>query len=115
MRGVRRPEQHRCELSGMSEVYLRTSRHGRDTLVAVCDAELLGQTLLGGRVPFKVSEEFYRGVPAGVDEAVEAMRRATICNLVGKKVVGAAIEGRLVHEKAVIYFGDIPHAQIVKM
>lgn len=102
-------------MSQMSEVYLRTSRHGRDTLVAVCDAELLGQTLLGGRVPFNVSEEFYKGVPAGVDEAVEAMRRATICNMVGKKVVEAAIAKRLIHQRAVIYFGDIPHAQIVRL
>jgi len=102
-------------LSKMSEVYLRTSKHGRDTLVAVCDAELLGQTILGGRVPFKVSEEFYKGIPAGVDEAVEAMRRATICNMVGKKVVEAAIEKRLIHSRAVIYFGDVPHAQIVRL
>ncbi|MCX6649074.1 MAG: DUF424 family protein [Candidatus Bathyarchaeota archaeon] len=99
----------------MSEVYLRTSRHGRDTLVAVCDAELLGQTILGGRVPFTVSEEFYKGVPGSVEEAVAAMRRATICNLVGKRIVEAAVEKRLVHQKAVIYFGDVPHAQIVKM
>jgi hypothetical protein len=99
----------------MSEVYLRTSRHGRDTLVAVCDAELLGQTLQGGRVPFKVSEEFYKGVPAGVDEAIEAMRRATICNLVGKRIVDAAIGQKMVHSKAVIYFGEVPHAQIVKL
>lgn len=102
-------------MTAMSEVYLRTSRHGRDTLVAVCDAELLGQTLQGGRVPFKVSEEFYKGVPAGVDEAIEAMRRATICNLVGKRIVDAAISQRMVHSKAVIYFGEVPHAQIVKL
>ena len=102
-------------MSKMSEVYLRTSKHGRDTLVAVCDAELLGQTIMGGRVPFKVSEEFYKGIPAGVDEAVEAMRRATICNMVGKRVVEAAIEKRLIHSRAVIYFGDVPHAQIVRL
>ncbi len=98
----------------MSEVYLRTSKHGRDTLVAVCDAELLGQTLKGGRVPFKVSEEFYMGIPGSVEEAIEAMRHATICNLVGKRIVEAAIYKKLVHVKAVIYLGDVPHAQIVK-
>jgi hypothetical protein len=42
------------------------------------------------------------------------MRHATICNLVGKVIVEAAIECNMVHERAVIYFGDIPHAQIVK-
>ncbi|RLI10574.1 DUF424 domain-containing protein [Candidatus Bathyarchaeota archaeon] len=97
----------------MPEVYVKTMRHGRDVLVAICDVELLGKTLEGGRVPFKVNETFYKGVPADLDEALEAMRRATICNLVGKKIVEAAIENRMVHKSAVIYFGDIPHAQIV--
>jgi len=97
----------------MPEVYVKSMRRGRDLLVAVCDAEILGKTLDGGRVPFKVSESFYKGVPADLDEALEAMRRATICNLVGKRIVEAAIENRMVHEAAVIYFGDVPHAQIV--
>jgi hypothetical protein len=112
---MRCEKQHRRELSELSEVYLRTSKHGKDTLVAVCDYELLGKTLDGGRVPFKVSEEFYKGIPGEVDEALEAMRRATICNLVGKRIVEAAIRERLVHSRAIIYFGDIPHAQIVRL
>ena len=95
------------------EVYVRSSRHGRDTLVAVCDAELLGETLEGGRVPFEVSERFYRGALCDLAEAIEAMGKATICNIVGKRVVEAAIENRMVHKSAVIYLGDIPHAQIV--
>lgn len=97
----------------MPEVYVKSTRRGRDTLVAVCDAELLGRTLEGGRVPFKVSEAFYRGVLADIGEALEAMRRATICNLVGKRIVEAAIENGMVHKAAVIYFEDVPHAQIV--
>ena len=95
------------------EVYVRSTRHGRDTLVAVCDAELLGKTLEGGRVPFEVSERFYGGTPCDLAEALEAMGRATICNIVGKRIVEAAIECGLVQRAAVIYFGDVPHAQIV--
>ena len=38
----------------------------------------------------------------------------TSADLVGKTIVEAAIECNMVHERAVIYFGDIPHAQIVK-
>lgn len=98
----------------MGKVYVKTMTRGRDRLVAVCDAEILGETLEGGRVPFKVSEGFYKGVLGEVDEAIAAMRHATICNIVGKAIVKAAIECNMVHERAVIYFGDIPHAQIVK-
>lgn len=99
----------------MSQVYVRSSRHGRETLVAVCDAELLGKTLEGGRVPFRVSEAFYKGILGDVGEAIEAMKQASICNLVGRRIVEAAIAERLVHERAVIYLGDVPHAQIVRL
>jgi len=97
----------------MPEVYLRSMRHGKDVVVAVCDAELLGKTIEGGHVPFKVSESFYGGVLADLDEALEAMGKATICNLVGKRIVEAAISRKFVHRRAIIYFGDVPHTQIV--
>ncbi|TRO55287.1 DUF424 family protein [Candidatus Bathyarchaeota archaeon] len=99
----------------MTKVYVRTVSQGKDMLVAVCDEEILGKTLEGGKVPFKVSEGFYKGTLGDVDEAIAAMKQATICNLVGKTIVEAAIECNMVHERAVIYFGDVPHAQIVKL
>ena len=99
----------------MSKVYVKTVTQGRDRLVAVCDEEILGKTLEGGKVPFKVSEGFYKGTLGEVDEAIAAMKQATICNLIGKKIVEAAIDCNMVHERAIIYFGDVPHAQIVKL
>jgi hypothetical protein len=88
---------------------------GKDVVVAVCDEDILGKTLEGGKVPFKVSEGFYKGTLGDVDEAIKAMKQATICNLVGKQIVKAAIDCHMVHERAVIYLGDVPHAQIVKL
>ena len=99
----------------MSKVYVKTVTQGRDRIVAVCDEEILGKTLEGGKVPFKVSEGFYKGTLGDVDEAIAAMKQATICNLIGKKIVEAAIDCNMDHERAIIYFGDVPHAQIVKL
>ena len=99
----------------LKEVYIKTVRRGRDTLVAICDADILGKTLEGGKVPFTVSERFYKGTPCDLAEALEAMGKATIVNLVGKRIVEAAIECNLVKEAGVIYIGDIPHAQIVHL
>lgn len=98
----------------MDKVYIKTVVRGKNMVVAVCDEEILGQTLQGGRVPFKVSESFYKGTLGDVDEAITAMKHGTICNLVGKTIVEAAIDCKMVHERAIIYFGDIPHAQIIK-
>ena len=99
----------------MGEVYVNTIRQNRDTLVAVCDAELLGCTLEGGLTPFEVSERFYGGSLSSLEEALEAMSKATICNIVGKKIVEAAIGKEMVQKTAVIYIGDVPHAQIVHL
>ena len=99
----------------MGKVFVKTISRGRDIVVAVCDEEILGQTLDGGRVPFKVSEGFYKGVLGDIEEAIAAMKQGTICNLIGKNIVKAAIDRKIVHERAIIYFGDIPHAQIVKI
>ncbi len=99
----------------MGEVYVNTIRQNRDTLVAVCDAELLGCTLEGGQAPFEVSERFYGGSLSSLEEALEAMRKASICNIVGKKIVEAAIGKDMVQRTAVIYIGDVPHAQIVHL
>jgi hypothetical protein len=98
----------------VDKVYIKTVVRGKNMVVAVCDEEILGQTLQGGRVPFKVSESFYKGTLGDVDEAITAMKHGTICNLVGKTIVEAAIDCKMVHERAIIYFGDIPHAQIIK-
>ncbi len=95
----------------MAEVYVKTVRRGRDILVAACDAELLGKTIEGWRVPFVVSEVFYRGALTSVEEALEAMKKATICNLVGKRIVEAAVKRGIIQEAAVIYLGEVPHAQ----
>lgn len=99
----------------MGEVYVNTIRQNRDTLVTVCDAELLGCTLEGGRVPFDVSERFYGGSLSSLEEALEAMRKASMCNIVGKKIVEAAIGKEMIQKTAIIYIGDIPHAQIIHL
>ena len=99
----------------MGKVYVKTINRGKDIVVAVCDEEILGKTLDGGRVPFKVSEGFYKGTLGDIDEALLAIKQGTICNLVGKQIVKAAIDCKIVHERAIIYIGDVPHAQIVKL
>ena len=99
----------------MCKVYVKTTKRGGELLVAVCDAEILGKTLEGGHVPFKVNEYFYKGIMTDMEEAINAMKKATICNIVGKNIVRFAVKNRLVHKSALIYLGDVPHAQIIHM
>lgn len=97
------------------EVYANLQKRGKCTLLAACDAELLGKTLREGKIVFHINEKFYKGVKTTVEEVVELMKQCTIVNLVGKNVVEKAIEAGLVHPEAVLLIEGVPHAQIVRI
>ena len=75
----------------------------------------LGKTLKEGGIVFHINEKFYKRTKVTVEEAVELMKQCTVVNMVGKKIVGKAIEAGLVHPEAVLLIEGIPHAQIVRL
>ena len=87
---------------------------GRNVLLAMCDAEILGKTLREGKIVFCVKEDFYKGARVNIEEAVLLIKNSTIVNMVGKNIVTRAIERGYVHPEAVLEIEGIPHAQIVK-
>ncbi len=88
---------------------------GRNVLLAICDADILGRTLCEGKIVFCVKEEFYKGAKVNVEEAIMMIENSSIVNMVGKNVVNRAIEKGYVHPEAVLNIEGIPHAQIVKI
>ena len=97
------------------QVHLRVMHEKRGLLVAACDAGLLGGTFRQGKMKLEVSTEFYGGALCSIKEAVEALARADVANLVGEATINAAVDKGLVDPQAVIYFGAVPHVQIVKL
>ena len=88
---------------------------GRNVLLAICDAEILGKTLRDGKIVFCVKEGFYKGAKVNIDEAMCMIENSTIVNMIGRNVVSRAIEKGYVHPGAVLKIEGIPHAQIVKL
>lgn len=88
---------------------------GNNLLLAMCDVEILGETLRKGKIVFHVKEEFYKGAKVSIEEAIAMIENSTIVNMIGKNVVRKAIEKGYVHPEAVLNIDGIPHAQIVKI
>ena len=84
-------------------------------LVAVCDADLLGETLENGEFSLTVSEEFYGGEEVGETDAANSLARASVANLVGERAVTLAIERGHVDETNVLDIDGTPHAQFLRM
>jgi hypothetical protein len=104
-------------MEATSHVYCNVIRARSDTLVAVCDAELLGRVFRDKKsgVIIEVKESFYKGRKAKLEESINLMRSASIINMVGARVVEKAVECGIVDPVAVLVIGGVPHAQVVKM
>ena len=96
-------------------ISVKVIRQGRGSLVAACDAELLGKTLKFGKITFHVRREFYEGPLVDVEEAIELIKNASNSNLVGAKIIDEALRQGLVHPQAILNIAGIPHTQIVKL
>ncbi len=96
-------------------VYVNEYSYGEEHVVAICDKELLGKTLVEGERRFYVDPNFYGGRLVSIREAIRLLEVCSIANLVGEKIVSAAIKHGFVHPEAVITIDGVPHAQIIRM
>ncbi|MFB6170263.1 MAG: DUF424 domain-containing protein [Haloarculaceae archaeon] len=90
-----------------------TTQRGR--LVAVCDADVLGETFENGDLSLTVEEGFYGGDATDPEEVVERLGRADVANLVGTEVVALAIEHGFVEESNVLDIDGTRHAQFLRL
>jgi hypothetical protein len=63
----------------------------------------------------EVNPQFYGGALCTIEKAMEALVEADVANLVGETTIKAAVDKGLVDPDAVIYFGAVPHVQIVRL
>jgi hypothetical protein len=91
----------------------------RDTdeglLVAVCDADVIGETFENGEVSLSVEEDFYGGEEVEESAVVDSLARCSVANLVGTRAVGLAVEHGFVDEENVLELDGTRHAQLLWM
>ncbi len=100
---------------GLGMVYLKKHYSEGYLIIAVCDAELLGKTIIdkNKNIRFYVDPYFYKGELLSLEKALEELEKADIANLVGRRIVSSAIEKNLIHREAILEINGIPHAQFV--
>lgn len=94
-------------------MFLKVYRVDREVLVAVCDEKYVGKEFYEDNVQLKVSEKFYGREPATCREVTEALREATIANLVGEESVACAISAGVIESDNIIFVENVPHAQMI--
>jgi hypothetical protein len=89
----------------------------KDVVVVICDEELLGKKLKlkEKKITVEVSKKFYGGKLVDENVAVNLLSKATIGNLMGKRIVELANKNGFIVKENVILIDGIPHAQFVKL
>jgi hypothetical protein len=91
---------------------MRVHRQGREVLVAVSDAGLIGKEFKAGKLRLHVDERFYGTESADAREVLVQLAACTIGNFVGVDIVTLAIQHGYVDPENVLDIDGVPHAQM---
>jgi hypothetical protein len=97
------------------EMYLKTHLQGAETLVAVCDCDVMGGRFAEGQLCLEVNADFFGEDKASCAEVATALARATMANFVGHKTVEHAISLGYVERDNVLSIDGVLYAQMVRM
>ena len=90
------------------------SMHGH-SILACCDADLIGKKIEDEKFSVEIKASFYKGVEVSAEQFKEMMGEAGSANLFGKKCVAVAIEEGFINQSSIIMIKDVPHVQIYKI
>ena len=87
---------------------VRISDYQKNTMVNMCDVELIGKDVVDGKLKIHLSESYYGKQIVDQDKAISLLKSASIMNLVGKETISLAIDLGIGSESGVKIISDIP-------
>ena len=87
---------------------VRISDYQKNTMLNMCDAELIGKEVVDGELKINITESYYGSQIIDKDEAISLLKSASILNLVGKETISLATELGIGSQDGVKIISDIP-------
>jgi len=94
---------------------VRVSNYQKNTMLNICDAELLGKKIIQDELNMHISESYYGEKLVEKEEAKSLLKNSVIINMVGKKVVSLSIELGIGSENGIKTISDIPFLLVFKI
>ncbi len=94
---------------------VRISNHQKNSMLNICDAELLGKKIIQDELNMHISESYYGEKLVEKEEAKSLLKNSSIINMVGKEIVSLSIELGIGSESVIKTISDIPFLIIFKM
>ena len=87
---------------------VKTGNYQKQSMLNICDAELLGKKIIEDDLTMHISENYYGERFVEKDEAESLLYNSPIINMAGKETVSLALKLGIGSENAVKIVSDVP-------
>jgi len=87
---------------------VKTANYQNQSMLNICDSELLGKKIVEGDLTMHISENYYGERFVEKDEAESLLNNSSIINMAGKETVSLALKLGIGSENAVKIVSDVP-------
>ncbi len=93
---------------------VRISNHQKNSMLNICDAELLGKKIIQNELNIHISQSYYGEKLVEKEEAKSLLKNSSIINMVGKETVSLSIELGVGSENGIKTISGIPFLIVFK-
>jgi uncharacterized protein len=83
-------------------------------MIDICDLELIGSKLEQDGLAIDITESYFKQQVIAQQEAGDLLKKCSIANLVGNKIVGQALSMKMAKEASVRRISGVPFLMIFK-
>ncbi len=94
---------------------VRVSDYQKNTMLNICDSELLGKKIIQDELNIHISESYYGEKLVEKEEAKSLLKNSSIINMVGKETVSLSIELGIGSENGIKTISDVPFLIVFKI
>ncbi len=94
---------------------VRTNNYQQQSMLNICDADLLGKKIIENDLTIHISENYYGERFVEKDEAESLLKNSSIINMAGKETVSLSLKLGIGSENAVKIISDVPFLIIFNM
>ena len=94
---------------------IRSTNYQNQSMLNICDAELLGKKITEGELTMHISEGYYGERFVETDEAESLLKSSSIINMAGKETISLSLKLGIGSEKAVKTVSNVPFLIIFNM
>jgi uncharacterized protein len=92
------------------DCFIKVHSNSENTVIGVCDKEVLGRTLRSGIYCYQVSEAFFKGKLIPIEEAIEVLKKSHNFNAVGKNIIAELLKNKIIHPEGTLEIEGVPIA-----